>query len=102
MASKLKIIVSSLVSVLIIFSFLVSGFLTLAVESDETDSKKTISWVDFNVPCGAIKKAIALDVASHEKRLNYTLLNFWLIWLLKTAIILVDIKISNSKKLPTN
>lgn len=33
----------------------------------------TINWVDFNVPCEAMKKAIALDILTHEQGLplNY-------------------------------
>jgi murein DD-endopeptidase MepM/ murein hydrolase activator NlpD len=35
--------------------------------------KKLIKWVDFNVPCAAMKKAAALDILSHDKeiRLNW-------------------------------
>ena len=42
-------------------------------EADETEGKKFIRLVDFNVPCNAMKKAIALDIDSQDKsiKLNY-------------------------------
>lgn len=36
-------------------------------ETKETSEKKIIKWVDFNVPCSALKKAIALDIDSQEE-----------------------------------
>ncbi len=32
--------------------------------------KKLIKWVDFNVPCEAMKKAIGLDILSHDKEIK--------------------------------
>jgi murein DD-endopeptidase MepM/ murein hydrolase activator NlpD len=32
--------------------------------------KKLIRWVDFNVPCAAMKKAIALDIMTHDKEIK--------------------------------
>ncbi len=62
-----------------------AGVLTLAGSSfcapscfAEEEEKKAdfIKWVDFNVTCAAMKKAIALDVESHDKevKLNYIVL----------------------------
>jgi len=53
-----------------------SSFLTcsaLGAEADEPEKKEFIKWVDFNVPCEAMKKAISLDVLSQDKevKLNY-------------------------------
>ena len=42
-------------------------------ESDESEDKKFIRWVDFNIPCAAMKKAIALDIDSQKKAIH---LNF--------------------------
>jgi murein DD-endopeptidase MepM/ murein hydrolase activator NlpD len=44
-----------------------------AAEGDEAEKKSFIKWVDFNVTCSAMKKAIDLDIASQEKevKLNY-------------------------------
>lgn len=45
-----------------------------AVDASKEEPKKDlIKWVDFNVPCEAMKKAIALDIASQEQevKLNY-------------------------------
>lgn len=43
-----------------------------AVGSDKTD-KNIINWVDFDVPCEAMKKAISLDIESQDKEVK---LNF--------------------------
>lgn len=55
--------------------FLTAGTHVLAAEEDSAspEPKKLIKWVDFNVPSGAMKKAIALDIMSHDKevRLNW-------------------------------
>jgi murein DD-endopeptidase MepM/ murein hydrolase activator NlpD len=50
-----------------------AGSFAAAAARDEAKEKKVITWVDFNVPCNAMKKAIALDVASREKdvKLNF-------------------------------
>ncbi len=42
-------------------------------EGNEEAKEDFIKWVDFNVPCEAMKKAIALDVASQDKdvKLNF-------------------------------
>jgi len=44
-----------------------------AAENGETEKKDFIKWVDFNVPCEAMKKAIALDILSQEQavKLNF-------------------------------
>lgn len=41
--------------------------------TQEKEKKKFIKWVDFKVPCEAMKKAISLDIDSHDKeiKLNY-------------------------------
>lgn len=41
--------------------------------TQEKAKKKFIKWVDFNVPCEAMKKAISLDIDTHDKeiKLNY-------------------------------
>ncbi len=44
-----------------------------AVEGEEQEEKKLIKWVDFNVPCKALKKAISLDIISQEQAIK---LNF--------------------------
>ena len=46
-----------------------------AVEEEEK-KEDFIKWVDFNVTCAAMKRAIALDVESHDKeiKLNYIVL----------------------------
>jgi murein DD-endopeptidase MepM/ murein hydrolase activator NlpD len=51
-------------------------FASLPVKAENTEDEKPrdfIKWVDFNVPCGAMKKAIALDIESQAKavKLNY-------------------------------
>ncbi len=54
---------------LLIFSLVMSiSCVSRAEETEETSESRRdfIRWVDFNVPCEAMKKAIALDVASHE------------------------------------
>ena len=45
----------------------------LAAEAQEQPKKNFIKWVDFNVPCAAMKKAISLDIASQDKdvKLNF-------------------------------
>lgn len=60
-----------LITVIMVFSCLCSRFPTIAAK--ETEEKNIINWVDFNVPCEAMKKAIALDIASQEKEIK---LNF--------------------------
>ena len=44
-----------------------------AVEDGESEKKDFIKWVDFNVPCEAMKKAIALDILSQDQavKLNF-------------------------------
>lgn len=44
-----------------------SGFGAYATENSGTEQKEIIRWVDFNVPCEAMKKAIALDIGSRDK-----------------------------------
>lgn len=43
------------------------------VEAEQFEKKDLIKWVDFNVPCQAMQKAISLDILSQEKevKLNY-------------------------------
>ena len=53
-----------------------SSFLTVSArgaEAEEQEKKDFIKWVDFNIPCRAMKKAISLDIASQEKdvKLNF-------------------------------
>lgn len=45
----------------------------IAVSPDSTPEKDIIRWVDFNVPCEAMQKAITLDIQSHnnEIKLHY-------------------------------
>jgi len=43
------------------------------VESKKPEEKDFIKWVDFNVPCEAMQKAISLDILSQEKEVK---LNF--------------------------
>ncbi|MBP1736819.1 MAG: peptidase [Oscillospiraceae bacterium] len=52
---------------------LASGSCALAASCEQSDEQNIINWVDFNVPCEAMKKAIALDVDSQEKdiKLNF-------------------------------
>jgi len=57
--------------VILIFTCVVT--LCIARAEEETKEKDFIRWVDFNVPCEAMKKAIALDVGSQEKEVK---LNF--------------------------
>lgn len=40
-----------------------------AEDGASPEPKKLIRWVDFNVPCGAMEKAVALDIMSHDKEL---------------------------------
>ena len=42
-------------------------------ESAEEEKKALIKWVDFNVPCEALQKAISLDILSQDKEIK---LNF--------------------------
>ena len=60
-------------ALIILLAFLFSGYPTFAAESEEPDGKKIINWVDFNVPCEAMKKAISLDIASQDQavKLNF-------------------------------
>lgn len=53
--------------------FSISGFTVLDLRSEKTEEKNIIRWVDFKVPCEAMKKAIALDIASQDKsvKLNF-------------------------------
>jgi murein DD-endopeptidase MepM/ murein hydrolase activator NlpD len=53
--------------------FLLSDSFVQAAECEDSDETKILHWVDFNVPCGAMKKAIALDIASQKKEVK---LNF--------------------------
>ncbi len=58
---------------------ILSGTLPIAGHAQESESNTTaekkdlIKWVDFNVPCEAMKKAITLDIMTHDKdiRLNW-------------------------------
>jgi len=53
-----------------------SSFLTCSAsgaEAEEQEKKEFIKWVDFNVPCEAMKKAISLDILSQDKEVK---LNF--------------------------
>ncbi len=38
-----------------------------ADEEMQTEQKDLIKWVDFNVPCEAMKKAVALDILTHDR-----------------------------------
>lgn len=54
------------------FAFLVIFFfplITRAVQEDP-EEKSYIKWVDFNIPASLMKKAIALDVESHQAPAN--------------------------------
>jgi len=63
---SLRRIVSVLLAGLLLSSFLFA----YAEDNNETKEKDFIKWVDFNVPCEAMKKAIALDVASQDQDLK--------------------------------
>ena len=54
-------------------SYSSSGFTAKAVEAEESEKKDFIKWVDFNVPCKALQKAISLDILSQKKEVK---LNF--------------------------
>ena len=57
-----------MVTALILSSFFVAG---KALETrSETPKKDMIKWVDFNVPCEALKKAISLDIASQKQEVK--------------------------------
>lgn len=73
MSSCLKRIFIYPTVLVILISCLFSGNAALAAESDQTEAKKIINWVDFNVPCEAMKKAISLDIASQNQKVK---LNF--------------------------
>lgn len=67
-----KIKIKKLLCLLIISIILLSS--AAAAEADKEGKKKDfIKWVDFNLSCAAMKKAIELDIASHDKeiKLNY-------------------------------
>jgi murein DD-endopeptidase MepM/ murein hydrolase activator NlpD len=50
-----------------LFLILIISLTGVSRAEEATEPKRDfIKWVDFNVPCEAMKKAIALDVASHE------------------------------------
>lgn len=44
-----------------------SGASRLVCRAEDEPKNNFIKWVDFNIPCAAMKKAIALDVASQDK-----------------------------------
>lgn len=73
MPLRLKKVLLILMTVIMGISCFCSRYVVLAAEEKETGEKNFIHWVDFNVPCEAMKKAIALDIASQEKE---TKLNF--------------------------
>lgn len=73
MSLNLKKTIIFLIAVVLIFSCSFSGYTTFAAEENKTEEKKIINWVDFNVPCEAMKKAIALDIASQDQKVK---LNF--------------------------
>lgn len=59
--------------VLLIFAVLAAaqaGLATPASESEISGDNGIIKWVDFNVPRDAMKKAIALDIASQDKEVK--------------------------------
>ena len=39
-------------------------------ETEEAEKKDFIKWVDFNVPCEALQKAISLDILSQDKEIK--------------------------------
>jgi murein DD-endopeptidase MepM/ murein hydrolase activator NlpD len=60
-------------SAMLIFSGLLSSLETqvLAEGEEEAEQKKDlIKWVDFKVPCEAMKKAISLDILSQDKEVK--------------------------------
>ena len=65
----LRRIVVALLAVLILYP----SFFVLAEYDGETLEEDLIKWVDFNVPCEAMKKAISLDKCSQDQeiKLNY-------------------------------
>lgn len=62
-----------LIATSIIMSFFTILGTAQTIDAKETEEKKLIKWVDYNVPAEAMKKAIALDIASQEQevKLNY-------------------------------
>ncbi|SHI16183.1 Peptidase family M23 [Sporobacter termitidis DSM 10068] len=73
---KLAVILCILLSFVFLAEspLLVRSSAGLDPESDAAETpKKLIRWVDFNVPCEAMKKAIALDILTHDKdiKLNW-------------------------------
>lgn len=68
-----KILICLAVTAATLSFFSILCYSVLDVKSQEIEEKNTIRWVDFNVPCEAIKKAISIDIASHEKAIQ---LNF--------------------------
>ncbi len=47
-----------------------SGISRLTCRAEDVPKNDFIRWVDFNVPCAAMKKAIALDIASQDKAMR--------------------------------
>lgn len=65
-----KILICLVAFIVFISSYSLSGYSTaLAAETE----KDLIKWVDFNVPCEAMKKSIDLDIASQDQavKLNF-------------------------------
>ena len=54
-------------------SFPISACAVAGEKTEESEEKDIIKWVDFNVPCEAMQKAISLDILSQDKeiRLNF-------------------------------
>lgn len=63
---NLRRTISALLAVLILSPVLFA----YAEDNNETKEKDFIKWVDFNVPCEAMKKAIALDIASQDQEVK--------------------------------
>ncbi len=71
MKSGIKRTLIFLILLLVVFTGIAA--MCTARAQEEEKEKNFIKWVDFNVPCEAMKKAIALDIKSQEKEVK---LNF--------------------------
>lgn len=66
----LRLVVSILLVFVILFYSSPAGFCVPEETPAKTAPKDFIRWVDFSVPCQAMKKAISLDVMTHDKEIQ--------------------------------
>lgn len=52
-------------------SYPVSAYAVADNKTEESEEKDLIKWVDFNVPCEAMQKAISLDILSQDKKVRF-------------------------------